>query len=442
MNKFLVVFCFFLGQYIFAQQALIDKIVAKVGSEYILLSEVEEEWTYYMAQNPGADEHVRCSVLNNLIAQKLIVYQAKLDSVEVTDQEVDQQLDYRFDAILKQMNGDEAFFEDYYGASVSEMKSRYRDDQKSKLLAEKMQYNLMSDIQITPKEVEEFFYKIPKDSLPYFKSEMEISEIVVSPKVNDIERKKALDKITDLRNQVVSGKATFEDIAKKYSQDPGSAAKGGDLGFAKRGTYVPEFEATIYSIDKGEVSEIIESEFGFHFMELLERRGNAVKARHVLIKPEIVEDDRTKAKSLLDSIKTLIESDSLSFEKAVKTYSLKSMPSYANSGRVKNQNSNNTFFQADDLDPDTYFAIYNLKPGQISKPIEMKAYNGESLYKIVKLVSITKPHRANLKEDFDKISQFAKETKKQAYFIKWLNEKKHDTYIYIDDLFKECREME
>lgn len=422
------------------QEAIIEKVVAKVGSEYILLSEVEDEWQYFKTQNPGADEKQKCLILDNIVAQKLIVYQAKLDSVEVKDEEVDLQLDYRFDAILKQMNGDEAFFEDYYGASIEEMKNRYRDDQKSKLLAEKMQYTLMSDINITPQEVEEFYNRIPKDSLPYFKSEMEISEIVIAPQVNAVERAKALKKITDIREQIISKKATFEDLAKKNSQDPGSAIRGGDLGFAKRGTYVPEFEAAVYTLEKNEVSDVIETEFGFHIIEMLERRGNAIKARHILIKPEITEDDKVLAKQRLDSIRNLIVIDSFTFEQAVKKFSLKTMPSYANGGRVKNQVSNNTFFQADDLDPDTYFAIYNLKAGDISKPVESKSITGESTYKILKLVSITKPHKANLKEDFDKIATFAKESKKQEFFLKWLRQKKTETYIHIDDVYGYCRD--
>ncbi|MBK9744849.1 MAG: peptidylprolyl isomerase [Saprospiraceae bacterium] len=356
---------------------LVDKVIAKVGSEYILLSEIEEEFAYAKSKDPGVSDDIKCVILDNMIAQKLVIYHAKIDSVEITDAEVETQLDYRFESVLRQMNGDEAFFEEYYGASVAEMKERYRDDQKHKILAEKMQHKLISEIEITPKEVEKFFKNVPSDSLPYFKSEMEISEIVSLPLVNDIERQKALDKIKILREKVVNGTETFADIATKNSQDPGSAARGGDLGFAKRGVYVPEFEATVFSLAKDEISDIIETEFGYHFIQLIERRGNSVRARHVLIKPEITQADLDKTKVLLDSVRQLITIDSLSFENAVKKYSVKSVPSYANGGRVKNQNSNNTFFAADDLDPDTYFAIYDLKPGAISKPMLITMPDGK-----------------------------------------------------------------
>ena len=160
---------------------LVDKVIAKVGSEYILLSEIEEEFAYAKSKDPGVSDDIKCVILDNMIAQKLVIYHAKIDSVEITDAEVETQLDYRFESVLRQMNGDEAFFEEYYGASVAEMKERYRDDQKHKILAEKMQHKLISEIEITPKEVEKFFKNVPSDSLPYFKSEMEISEIVSLP---------------------------------------------------------------------------------------------------------------------------------------------------------------------------------------------------------------------------------------------------------------------
>ena len=222
------------------QSILIDKVIAKVGSEHILLSEVEEEFSYAKTKDPSLTDDIKCLIIDNMIAQKLVIYHAKIDSVEIAEDEVETQLDYRFESILRQMNGDETFFQDYYGATVAEMKERFRDDQRHKILAEKMQYKLISEIEITPKEVEKFYRGVPTDSLPYFKSEMEISEIILTPKVNDNERKKALDKITDLRIKVVSGETTFADVASKYSQDQSSAIRGGDLGFAKRGVYVPE----------------------------------------------------------------------------------------------------------------------------------------------------------------------------------------------------------
>lgn len=422
-------------------QQLVDKIVAKVGSEYILLSEIEEEYSYAKTKDPSMGEEVKCRILDNLIANKILVYQAQLDSVEVTDEDVELQLNYRFESVLQQMNNDEAFFEEYYDASIAEMKDRYRDDQKQKLLAEKMQYKLISEIDITPKEVKEFISKIPADSLPYFKSEMEISEIIIKPKVNDAQRKIALDKATDIYNKIVSGEMKFEEAAKKFSQDPGSAIKEGDLGFAKRGAYVPEFEAAVFSAVKGEVAEPVETEYGFHVIEVIERRGNSVRARHVLIKPEITSEDEEKARKLLDSVRQLIVTDSMKFQKAVTKFSDKDVPSYSNSGRVKNQYTNNTFFQADDLDPDTYFAVFDLKENEVSKIMEIKMPPaGDKAFRILQLNSKTKPHKASVKEDYDKMANFAKESKKAENFEKWLDEKKKSTFIYIDPILGYCKD--
>jgi peptidyl-prolyl cis-trans isomerase SurA len=443
LNKLVFFFLFItlVGSPLAGQSILIDKVVAKVGSENILLSEVEDEFTYAKSKEPGIDDDIKCIILDNIVAQKLIVYHAKLDSVDVSDEEVEMQLDFRFDAVLRQMNGDEEFFKEYYGASVQEMRERYRDDQRQKLVAEKMQYKLISEVQITPKEVEKFFKSIPADSLPYFKSDIEIAEIVMKPEVNAAERQKALEKISDIRSKIVSGGEDFSKMANRHSQDPGSALRGGDLGFAKRGSYVPEFEATVFGLEKDEISEVIETEYGFHIIQLIERRGNTVRAKHILVKPEITSDDLAVAKNKLDSVRTMILQDSLPFERAVKMHSMKAIPSYSNGGRVKNPATNNTFFEADDLDPDTYFAIFELKPGDICKPLELKLPGGEKAFRIVRLVSISKPHRASLKEDYDKITAFAKENKKNEYFMKWLDKKRKETFIQIDPLFGHCKNI-
>lgn len=424
------------------ESLLIDKVIAKVGSENILLSEVEEEFSYALKQKPGLEPEIKCEILESIIEQKVIIYQAKLDSVEISEDEVETQLDFRFDAVLRQMNGDESFFKEYYGATIAEMKDRYRDDQRQKLLAEKMQFDLLSAIEITPKEVEKFFRSIPPDSLPYFKSDIEFSEIVIKPVVNEVEKNNAFEKIRNLREKIVDGKEDFAKLASKYSQDPGSAVRGGDLGFAKRGSYVPEFEATVYSLQKDEISDIIETEFGFHIIQLLERKGNSVKARHILIKPEITSDDLNLTKTKLQEIKRLIENDSITFEKAVKEHSIKNLPSYSNSGRVKNYNNNSTFFAADELDADTYFTLFDLKPGQLSNVESFSFPNGEKAFRLLKLNSLSKPHRANLIEDYHKIANFAKESKKMEYFNNWIQERKKEMYIFIDPSFGYCPNLE
>lgn len=423
-----------------AQQYLVDKVVARVGSEYILLSEIEDEYSYTSANNPKITPEMKCEIIKNLIAQKLIVYQAKLDSVEVKDEEVETQLAYRFESILRQMNGDETFFKEYYGATISEMKDRFREDQKQKLLAERMQAKLIDNVTITPVEVMNFYNSIPQDSLPYLSSEVEIGEMIVSPKVNRGERQKALDAIKDIKSRIEKGE-DFAALATKYSVDRESAKRGGDLGYAKRGVFVPDFEAAAFTLKPNEISEIVETEFGFHLIQLIERKGNSIHARHILITPEITQADRDLTKNFLDSIRTLIVNDSIKFEVAVKKYSDKNSPSYSNNGKLKNPNNGTNYFETKDLDPETYFAIDKLKENEISKVLETKDLKGDKHYRIIKLQSKSKPHQASLKLDYDKIATFAKEGKKAEYFNTWIKNKMDKTLIIVDPIYADCESV-
>ncbi len=423
-----------------AQQGpiLLDKVIAKVGSEYILLSELEGQYAYIKESNPGITEDAKCDMMENLIAQKIIVYQAKLDSLEVSDEELDAQLSYRFESILRQMNGDEEFFQDYYGATVNEMKDRYRDEQEQQILSERMQQKLIAEVNITPNEVKDFFESIPTDSLPYLNSEVEVSELVLKPVVNEEERLKALKRMEEIQAELTKESSDFAELAKKYSQDPGSAKRGGDLGFAKRGTFVPEFEAAAYDLKVGMMTDIVETEYGFHIIQLLERRGNTIHTRHILIKPNITSADNDLAKAKLEEIKNEIAIDSISFEAAVKKYGAKDVSSFSNSGRMKNPATQNTFFETDQLEADIYLEIIDLEVGDLSNVMEVLGPTGDISYRIVQLKSRTRPHRANLTEDYDKISKFAKESKKSLYFNDWVTKKLKTTYIKVDDRYATC----
>lgn len=421
---------------------LLDKVIAKVGSEYILLSELEGQYAYIKESNPGITEENKCDMMENLIAQKIIVYQAKLDSIEISDEELDAQLSYRFESILRQMNGDEEFFKDYYGATVNEMKDRYKDEQEQQILSERMQQKLIAEVKITPNEVKDFFEQIPTDSLPYLNSEVEVSELVLKPVVNDEERLKALSKMEEIQAELNKESADFAKLAEKYSQDPGSAKRGGDLGFAKRGTFVPEFEAAAYDLKVGMMTDIVETQYGFHIIQLLERRGNTIHTRHILIKPNITSADNELAQAKLEEIKLEIAVDSISFEAAVKKYGAKDVSSFSNSGRMKNPATQNTFFETDQVDADIYLEIIDLEVDGLSNVMEVLGPTGETSYRIVQLKSRTRPHRANLAEDYDKISKFAKESKKSIYFNDWVSKKLKTTYIKVDDRYATCANLD
>jgi len=417
-------------------QEIIDKVIINVGGEYVLYSEMITNYRYLKDRNPKADVNI-CDVAEQIISQKILVDQAKLDSILVSDLEVEGQLDYRFQNILRQMGGDEARFTEYYGKSISEMKDDQREDMKQQILAERIQGQLINDVIITPKEVIEFFNDIPKDSIPFLSSEVEISEIVFKPQINAIEREKSLQKLSDIREKILKGEDTFEEMALKYSAD-GSAQDGGNLGWASRGSYVPEFEAAAYGLDPDEISDVIETEFGFHIIKMNERRGNSIRVQHILIRPTITQSDLELTQSRLDSVKNLVVVDSLPFDYAVKLYSDKKSQNYHNGGRMSNPKTGDNYFDTGDLPPDIYFEIEEMEVGEISEPLEYYDRAGETMYRVIKLDSRTKPHRASLEQDYSRIQNFARESKRNIYYNNWMIEKMDETFIKVDPDLSSC----
>ncbi len=431
----LIVCCFSFG---LKAQKLVDKVIAQVGSEYILLSDVEKQFSYLQETEGILDEQERCSILEGLMAQKIMVDQAKLDSILVLDSEVEQQLDFRIESILRQMNGDLEFFEEYYGQTVPEVKEWMRVDMQEMLLAERMRGSLFQGINITPSETRAFFNDIPADSLPYFNAEVEVAEIVLVPQVNEVEKNKAFEESMAVYKELTENEGDFAALAKKFSDDPGSKRIGGDLGWQSRGTFVPEFDAVAYTLKKGELSEPFESPFGYHIVELLDRRGNSVHTRHILFKPELTFDDIQKSKEELARIREEIALDSITFQDAIKKYSSKDEESYNNNGRLTNPKDGTTFFETADLPPDIYFEIEGIDIGGVTEPIEYQSPRGETQFRIIKLLSRTRPHRANLDQDYAKIQFYAKENKKNEYFGKWVQEKASKKYVQLDQRFQTC----
>ena len=422
-------------------KALIDRVVATVGSEIILLSEVQEQFSYAKQQNPELPDDFQCVAVQNLIVQKLLVNQAKLDSIAVTEEEVETQLNARIDRLMLYFNQDSKAIEDFYGQTIDQIKSQTRTDMRNQLLAERMQNQITSKATVTPSEVKRFFNDIPKDSLPYFNAEVEYREIIYKPRVNAEERKRAQDLADDIRKRLDNGE-DFEALAKKYSDDPGSGPQGGDLGFVKRGTFVPEFEAMAYKLDPDEISPVIETEFGFHIIQMIERRGNLIRCRHILIKPEISEEDLEKAKITLDSISEKINEGMMTFSKALKTVGDENQASFSNDGRVANPRTGNTFFEVTDLETDVFFALDGKKEGEVAEPFESKSLDGSVVYKMVMLVSRSSPHQADLKKDYGKIQLAALEQKKAEFTEKWVLEKLKSTYFSVNQLYDACPNLQ
>jgi peptidyl-prolyl cis-trans isomerase SurA len=421
---------------------LINKMVAIVGDQYILLSDVEEQVAVAQERNPASiTPDFRCQVVDGLLTQSLLVHQAEIDSLLLTDIEVELQLDQRIEQILDYMGGDEKAFEEYYGQTVDEVKSSFRTDIRNQGMAEKMRNKILESASVTPSEVKQFFKEIPKDSLPFFNAEVELRELVLFPEVNEVERLKALATATSIRDRVIAGE-DFAKLAGKYSADQGSAKQGGDLGMTRRGKFVPEFEAAAYNLEIGETSEIVETDFGFHIIQTQERLGNNVRCRHILIRPEITTADRMLVKNKMDSIRSVILLDTFTFQQAVRKFGDKDWESFHNGGSMVNPNSGNSFFETGDLDPDVYFAIESMKAGDISAPIEFEAGRGDKGYRIVQLVSRNAPHKASLERDYPRIQKAALEDKKGEILRNWLARKSSSVFVQIDPMYQTCSELQ
>ncbi|OAV44661.1 peptidylprolyl isomerase [Lewinella sp. 4G2] len=421
-----------------AQSTVIDQVIARVGGEYVLLSDVEEQFALAASQsNNDLPAEARCNILDQILVGKLLYNQSKLDSIEVSDSEVENQLNARIDRILSYMGGDINQFEDYYGQSITATKEQFREDLREQLAVERIRGSVVREVTVTPSEVKKFFAEIPQDSLPYFNAEVEVGEIAIKPEANEETRAATVAKLEEIAKDINTGATTFEDAAKRYSQD-GSAQGGGDLGWTKRGKFVPEFEAAAYNLNPGEMSGVVESEFGYHLIKLKERRGNTIRVSHILIRPEVKDSDVEAARSRLDSIAELIRVDTINFSYGVKRFGFDKVQSYNNDGRMTNNKSGNTFFEIGDLDPDVYFAIDDMKIGDVSDVLEFRSPTGDKLLRIVQLQSQTSPHRATLKQDYSKIQQATIQAKQQSYLSDWIEERINSTFVSIDERYEAC----
>lgn len=425
MFKKIFLFILYIIPCVASAQLNADKIIATVGTELILWSDVESQYKLMESQMGGKmPEKARCAILDRLLTNAVLLVQAERDSVTVGEEEVDAQLNSRVEEILRYMGGNESQFISYYGFSPLEMKEKMREDMKKQLLVQKMQGQIAQGLSITPQEVKAFYGRIPKDSLPYFKSEIELAELVVKPKVSPAEDESTLRTATLVREQLLADTSRFCELAAYHSNDPGSAKQCGMIGITPRGNLVPEYESAAYTMDKNEISEPIKSEYGYHIIQLLARLGNNINTRHILFKPLINPEDKEKARLYLDSIRNLMVTypDSFSFDKCIQRFS-EETTSKSRNGDVVNPQTGESYFETGDLEPEVFFAVEKLKVGEISEVLEFPTPTGEIIYKIYKVRNRTQPHVASLKEDYARIQSAALSEKKSGYVNTWLLKK-------------------
>ncbi len=420
------------------EDVILDQIVAVVGDEVILQSEVEIQYQAqagYEIQGLAKDPAL-CFLFEELLFQKLLLNQAKIDSVDVSEDQINSELDRRMRFFVDQI-GSEQKLEEYYGKSILEIKSEFRDQVESQLIVQKMRARSTENVKVTPSEVRKYFNEIPEDSLPLISSEIQISQIVKKPPISTEEKTRTKTKLEDIRKRIINGE-DFGMLAYMYSEDPMSAKENGELGFVQRGALVPEFEAVAFNLKEGDVSEIIETQYGYHILKLIERLGEKVNVRHILLIPKVSNNDLENALSFLDSIYQQILIDSLTFEAAAEKFS-DDDESKLFGGKMMNPQSGSYVFVPNQIEPMLLFSLDKMKVGQISDPMIMQTPDGKQAYRLIKLNQRTEPHKASLKQDYQRIQTAALEEAQRKSINAWIEKRQEDTYIKINEEFTNCK---
>ena len=413
---------------------LIDQVVAVVGDKTILQSDIESQVMQMRAQGMSSS-NLRCNLLNQLISQKLLLIQAEKDSVEVSDNQIDQQLDARLRYFIRQIGSSEKL-EEYYNKSIPEIRADFRELLSEQLRTQKMRQQLIQDVKVSPSEVEEFYKNMAEDSIPMVNQKVQIAQIIKYPPESNQAEKQARQRLLELRKRIMDGEK-FSTLAVLYSEDRGTSSKGGELGYRTSEELDPEFADAAFSLQEGEVSGIVESSYGYHLIKLLDRREDEVNVRHILIKPDIGPEQQQKVITRLDSIAGEIRKENLSFEQAAIKFS-DDKQYRRNGGLLVNPQDATNEFQFDQLLQADYNAVKDLNEGEVSEPYQSQDDKGKIIFKITKLQERTQEHKANLKHDFSTIQQMALQKKQQEIIQKWIKKKKANTYIHIDESFINC----
>lgn len=415
---------------------VIDKVVAVVGKNVILQSDIDAQYMQYRLQGgiKGTAQSIRCEILEDILFQKLMLNQAEMDSITITDEQVNSEVENRIRYFVNQLGSQEKL-EKYYSKSMAEIREELTTIIREQFLVQQVQQTIVSDIFVTPAEVKAFYNNIPADSIPMINAEYEIAQLVKKPPITLDEKLAVKDRLYQLRKRILDGER-FSTLALLYSEDPGSAKKGGELGFHGRGEFAPAFEAAAFALRDGEISEVVETEYGFHIIQMIERRGDYVNVRHILLTVKVSPYALQEAYDELDSIATLIKNDSMTFDEAVIQFSDEG--DKITGGILVNPVTGGTLFAADELDQQVSFVINNMKVGEISTPVPMKDSKNKDAYRLLMLKRKTTPHKANLRDDYSLIQEWTMQQKREEAINKWIKAKSKKAYVHIDEDFRDC----
>lgn len=418
---------------------IVDKIVAQVGDNIVLYSDVETQLAQARAQQAPITADSRCFILEEMLYQNLLLNQAKLDSVIIPDAQVNGEMEQRLRTIEAQIGSKEKL-EAFYGKTYTQIKEEFRPIIRDRLMSQEMERQITQDLEVTPRDVQKFYNSIPKDSLPFVNSKIGIQQIAIYPKVTAADRAETIKTLNGYRSAIVKGDRTFSTLARLYSEDPGSSKDGGKIS-ASRGMMVKPFEAAVFSLEIGGVSEVFESEYGFHFLQLEERKGDDYVCRHILLSPKISDDALTEAAVVIDECYERLEKKEITWEEAVKLYS-EDDETKQNKGNLSNPYTGEQMWdvaQLNEIDPQIFALTDGMELNDFSKPGFFYSQKARKQgLRILRLKDRTEPHVANLKQDYGFIKTAAENDMKQKVIQEWVNAKIKLAYIKIDDNYKGC----
>ena len=417
---------------------IIDKTIAVVGGEMIAISDIESEVQMMRAQGMSSDKNMRCEVLESLMQSKLFLSQARVDSLTVNNDMVEAEMSQRMDQIRTQLGGDKEA-EAYFGKPMYKLRQEWRTALQDNSLIQQEQQKIAKSIgEMTPYDVQEYIKATDQEDIPVVPIKYQLSQICIYPD-REAAAMAVKERLLEIRERIISGDK-FGTLARLYSQDPGSARKGGELGMASKGIFWPAFADAAMSLKPGVVSQIVETPDGFHIIEVLEKNGDMFNARHILLKPEYSSADRDTAFVRLDSLRSAIVDGKMEFGMAARFYS-QDPATRTNKGQMSDPNTGSSYFEIDQLKPADYAAIKDLKEGEITPPIESldnEGRSGNTVYKIIRLDKIIPAHTATFEHDYDILMSEAKNIKQHKAIDDFVSEKIRTTYIVIDPLFKDC----
>jgi peptidyl-prolyl cis-trans isomerase SurA len=414
---------------------MIDEIIAKVDNYILLKSDLDRAYQDYLSNGGSPSQEIKCQYLAILLRNKLMMAKAEIDSVIVLDAEVDANTQQRIDMILSQSGNSEQQLETIYGKSMDQIKLELREQVKEQMVVREMERTITADIVITPAEVRKFFNRIPQDSLPYFSAEVEVAQIVRKAKVNNQQKEEVKRQLMEIRDRLLAGE-DFATLAKRYSDDPSVTYNGGNMNWVGRGQLVPQYEAMAFKLKQNEISMPVETEYGFHIIQLLDRRGNEYNSRHILISPTPSKEDLKEAEHFLDSIRSRIVSDTMTFQAAAKEFS-DDVGTKGNGGFFTDDDGGQRI-PVDQLDPVVFFKIDSMKVGDVSKPIVYRTDDGKDAVRILYYKSRINPHQASLNDDWHRIQGAALNEKKNKVLMKWFESAKKDVFINLDEGYNYC----